>query len=89
MTRKAGMEAEVAWSWRLAVVLALACSGATIAVAGPNNPPRVTPSQRDAIERAYRDLQETRDLQAMERLERGVSRSDRFDAPGRPSRSRR
>lgn len=73
---------------RLGACLALACGWAGFAVAEPN-PPSMTAAQRAAIERAYADLRDTRDLQALERLERSVGRSDRFGAAGRRLRSRR
>jgi hypothetical protein len=87
-----GMEATLKRAWplsgRLGACLAVACGWAGFAVAEPA-PPRMTAAQRAALERAYADLRDTRDLQAWERLERSVRPGDRFGAAGRRLRSRR
>jgi hypothetical protein len=61
--------------------LALAFGAAEVHAADAKAPPPTT-SQRVAIDRAYAILQDTRDLQAMERLERRVP--DRFSKARRP-----
>lgn len=66
--------------WVLGACLALIFSAAEARAADSKAPP-VTASQRAALDRAYAIVQDTRDLQAMERLERRV--------PDRTGRSRR
>lgn len=53
------------------VCLALIFAGGEAQAADAKAPPMTT-SQRAAVDRAYAILQDTRDLQAMERLERRV-----------------
>ena len=66
-------------AWPAGVCLALILGAAEVHAADAKAPPP-TASQKAAIDRAYAVLQDTRDLQAMERLERRV--------PGRFSRAR-
>jgi hypothetical protein len=81
------MEATLKRIWRLGACLALICGGTGLAVAEPN-PRAMTASQKATLDRAFEDLRETRELQALERLERGVRRGDRTRTPGRQTRSR-
>lgn len=53
------------------VCLALIFAGGEVQAADAKAPP-MTASQKAAVNRAYTILQDTRDLQAMERLERRV-----------------
>ena len=68
-------------TWLVGVCLALAFGAAEVHAADAKAPPPTT-SQRVAIDRAYAILQDTRDLQAMERLERRVP--DRYSKARRP-----
>ena len=67
-------------NWLAGVSLTLIFGAAEVHAADAKAPPPTT-SQKAAIDRAYAILQDTRDHQAMERLERRV--------PGRFSRARR
>lgn len=68
-------------TWLAGVCLALTLSAAKVHAADAKAPP-LTASQRTSIDRAYAILQDTRDVQAMERLERRVP--DRFSRARRP-----
>lgn len=82
-----GMEVTLNRTWRLGACLALICGGSAFAVAG-SNPPAMTASQKTALDRAFEDLRETRELQTLERLGREVRPGDRRGSPRRQTRSR-
>jgi len=69
------------FTWLAGVCLTLIFGAAEVHAADAKVPPP-TASQKAAIDRAYAILQDTRDHQAMERLERRVP--DRFSRARRP-----